>query len=70
MGWTAIRFPRLALVLAVGVLVLCRGVAAADATHGVFGIQVENDLFGGNSDRHYTHGLRLSWLSAEGGVPD
>jgi hypothetical protein len=51
MSWTAIQVSRLALILTLGALALCRGAVAADATHGIFGIQVENDLFGGNSDR-------------------
>jgi lipid A 3-O-deacylase len=37
---------------------------------GIFGMQVENDLFGGGEDRHYTHGLRFSWFSPAGDVPD
>jgi len=32
---------------------------------GVVNIQLENDLWGGGSDRHYTHGTRLSYLSKE-----
>jgi len=31
--------------------------------------QVENDLFGGGSDRHYTQGMRLSWLPSPDDVP-
>ena len=35
----------------------------ADADNGTFGIQVENDYFSPNNrDRHYSNGLRLSWL--------
>lgn len=32
--------------------------------------QVENDLFGGNTDRNYTNGVRVTWLSAQDDVPD
>jgi hypothetical protein len=32
---------------------------------GVLSVQVENDLWGEGSDRHYTHGTRLSYLSSE-----
>jgi len=30
---------------------------------GIFSIQVENDVFASNADRHYTNGLRLSYLT-------
>ncbi|MEK9752575.1 MAG: lipid A deacylase LpxR family protein, partial [Rhodospirillaceae bacterium] len=33
---------------------------------GTFTLQFENDLFAG-TDRNYTNGVRLSWLSPEGG---
>ena len=33
---------------------------------GTLSIKFENDLFAG-TDRHYTNGLRISWLSPEGG---
>lgn len=36
---------------------------------GVLTFQLENDLFTG-TDRHYTNGVRLSYLSAEDSVPD
>lgn len=32
---------------------------------GVFSIQLENDLWGKGSDRYYTHGTRLSYVSSE-----
>ncbi len=38
--------------------------------NGTANLLIENDMFGGNSDRNYTHGTRLSWLSDEGDVPD
>jgi lipid A 3-O-deacylase len=40
------------------------------APGGIVGLQVENDLFGGSSDRDYTHGMRLSYFTPEGDVPD
>jgi len=39
---------------------------AGDKELGTFTLQFENDLFAG-TDRHYTNGMRLSWLSPEGG---
>ncbi len=38
-------------------------------TRGIFSFSLENDLFA-NTDRHYTNGIRLSYLSAESDVPD
>ncbi|MEW5771773.1 MAG: lipid A deacylase LpxR family protein [Pseudomonadota bacterium] len=35
----------------------------------MYNLLIENDVFTG-SDRHYTNGLRLSWLSAQEDVPD
>ena len=32
---------------------------------GILSVQVENDLWGSGTDRHYTHGTRLSYLSSE-----
>jgi hypothetical protein len=31
----------------------------------IINFQLENDLFGGGTDRHYTHGSRISILSSE-----
>jgi lipid A 3-O-deacylase len=31
----------------------------------IVNFQLENDLFGGGTDRHYTHGSRISMLSSE-----
>lgn len=42
---------------------------AADPANTIT-LQVENDLFGSGSDRHYTHGMRLSGLLAPGDTPD
>lgn len=32
---------------------------------GILSVQIENDLWGNGTDRHYTHGTRLSYLSSE-----
>lgn len=40
-------------------------VASGKSELGTFSIQHENDLFAG-TDRHYSSGLRISWLSPEG----
>ncbi len=64
-------------ILALAALFLCGSTAAfaqaapdapkgdADATSGSFTIQVENDVFNrlGPSDRDYTSGLRIGWMS-------
>jgi lipid A 3-O-deacylase len=36
---------------------------------GVFSFQLENDLVQ-HTDRHYTNGIRFSYLTPEGGIPD
>lgn len=36
---------------------------------GIFSFQFENDIFG-NTDQHFTHGTRMSWMSPENQVPD
>ncbi|SUE44186.1 lipid A deacylase LpxR family protein [Roseomonas gilardii] len=37
---------------------------------GTWGLTVENDLFGGNSDRYYTNGLLLTWRSPATAMPE
>lgn len=32
---------------------------------GILSVQVENDMWGKGTDRHYTHGTRISYLSSE-----
>ena len=68
---------------ALAVLFLCASTAAypqaapdapkgdADATSGSFTIQVENDVFNrlGPSDRDYTSGLRIGWMSGPTAIP-
>ena len=41
----------------------------SDKEIGTFSFQLENDLFSG-TDRHYTNGIRLSWLSPDGDTVD
>lgn len=43
--------------------------AVAEEDRGTFSILIENDRMV-NTDRHYTHGTRLSWLSPADDVPD
>lgn len=57
------------LAVAFGLAPLCAQEAppipAENARHvGVFTFYLENDYFGGQ-DRHYTNGLKLSWLSSD-----
>jgi hypothetical protein len=59
-----------------GVVVLGLAVMAGGGTQaepldddGFFSIQFENDIFG-NTDQHFTHGTRLSWMSPENKVPE
>ena len=60
-----------ALAVVVGLtapIALTASVAAQDEK-GVFSIAYENDVFA-QADRHYTNGIRLSYLGAESNVPD
>jgi hypothetical protein len=41
---------------------LCAGEAQADPSGDTYTIQWENDRIA-NTDRHYTNGFRLSWVS-------
>ncbi len=44
-------------------------IAGADEDAATVSIQLENDRFG-VTDRHYTHGTRMTWLSAPRDVPE
>ncbi len=44
--------------------------AADPAPPSAVTLQVDNDLFVGGSDRHYTQGMRLTWLPSAAQVPD
>jgi lipid A 3-O-deacylase len=46
----------------------CRGPDGVDLCGSVT-LVIENDLFGGGSDRHFTHGTRLSYLAGEDDAP-
>ncbi|MDH5747990.1 MAG: lipid A deacylase LpxR family protein [Rhodospirillales bacterium] len=61
--------PILAIVLMLG-LPQFAGAEVKEDTSGIFTLEVENDLFGAGTDRHYTNGMRFSWISAESTVPD
>ncbi|MEM7679544.1 MAG: lipid A deacylase LpxR family protein [Pseudomonadota bacterium] len=37
----------------------------SDKKRNVINLSVENDLFGGGTDRYYTSGVRLSWLNTD-----
>ena len=50
------------LILAVLVAVFVAAPAWAEFPSGTFTIQAENDRIA-NTDRHYTHGTRLTWVS-------
>ena len=39
------------------------GASSADEEIRVFSVQIENDFFGGGTDRHFTHGTRLIYLT-------
>ena len=43
--------------------------APAKSDDGILTFQFENDFFG-NKDRHFTHGTRIAWMSAEDDVPE
>ena len=63
--------PIVALLACLGTVVPC-GASAEESqeTPGIFALQVENDLFGSGADRHYTQGMRISWLPPEALIPD
>jgi len=44
------------------------GRGPAEPKRGTLTLQLENDRFS-NTDRHYTHGTRVSWVSAKGNIP-
>lgn len=51
-----------ALAATLAVALACAMPAAADEPGGTWSLQLENDRIA-NTDRHYTHGSRLSWVS-------
>jgi lipid A 3-O-deacylase len=68
--------PISAKALFVGSAVLCAAWSAParadeNSTGGTFSLQIENDKFTpGNTDKHYTNGFRLSWISDKSEVQD
>lgn len=57
---------------AAGLIVLLCAEAGAEESFGTLSLQIENDFFARatNSDRHYTNGFRLAWVSPPNeGVP-
>ncbi len=77
MGWTdPVRHTssRMASATFISLATILAAVtpAAAEEPTGqpdAFTVQVDNDLFGSGSDRHYTQGMRLSWLPSPDKVP-
>ena len=55
------RVGRLLILMLVAVA--CAGQARAQ-DGDIFSLQLENDMFGGGTDRHFTHGTRASFLSS------
>jgi hypothetical protein len=57
-----------ARIFSMSLFILCfdpgRPVLSADDSDHLISIQLENDFFGGGSDRHFTHGTRIEYLSA------
>jgi lipid A 3-O-deacylase len=49
--------------LAVLCSLICTDASPADAPGYVVSIQLENDFFGGGTDRHFTHGTRIECLT-------
>lgn len=78
MGWTGSAgqtSSRTASVTFIALAAMLAAVAPAAAEEptgqpDAFTVQVDNDLFGSGSDRHYTQGMRLSWLPSPDKVPD
>lgn len=69
--------PALLAVSAAVTLSVAHGPVAADepakqptGQPDAFTLQVDNDLFGSGADRHYTQGMRVSWLPSPDRVPD
>lgn len=51
-------------------MVLYSTAALAEDDKGTFNVQFENDIFNGGTDRHYTNGVRFSYLSPEKDIPE
>lgn len=64
------RFLTASLSIALLAWVADARAAGAAETGPVITAQFENDMFFGDSDRHYTHGSRFAYLTGENEVPD
>lgn len=68
-SWRA-PLRRMTSLIGAAMVVAATGNAAAapealsDENLEFYSVQVENDLFGGGTDHHYTHGTRFSYLSS------
>ncbi|MDY6954103.1 MAG: hypothetical protein SWE60_21570, partial [Thermodesulfobacteriota bacterium] len=53
------------ILLSLAVLLVHVGAEFASCNEAgqIWGVQFENDFFGGGTDRHFTHGTRLSHLT-------
>lgn len=59
-----------AALVALVILGVSPAAAQQGDPEGVVTLVIENDTFaGGNSDRHYTNGIRLGWLTPDNGGP-
>jgi hypothetical protein len=65
------NWRRLALAAALAMLLTTPGFSAADSPDdsGTINLMIENDLFGAGTDRHFTHGTKLTYTTREY-VPD
>ena len=57
-----------ATVPGLAILLAAFPAAGAETDYGTFGLQIENDRVAA-TDRHYTHGTRLGWVSPRGEPP-
>lgn len=57
--------PKRSLVLAIGIAAntLVMPIALASDSKGTLTVALENDLFGAGTDRHYTHGTEINYVS-------
>jgi len=59
-----------AALVALVILGVSPAAAQQGDPEGVVTLVIENDTFaGGNSDRHYTNGIRLGWLTPSRAIP-
>ncbi len=63
----AMSRPVLSLILLITLIAPNAGMAE---DRGTLSLVIENDMFGRGTDRHYTHGTRLAWLSPADQIPE